>query len=595
MSSTRKVRVKKLNPKHPLSILVEGQIDPSEYESLTTEQKAHGVDAAEADEVHLQAALKGSGVSTDTEIPVPPPQQSEVNYDDLYPRPFIEPRNYIKFSETVEETLGCLYDMTTEDDEYLRTYNTKKPAREQLSENDFEKMMELFEQTAAEQAPFAAVDNTVVPYEVMAQNLVHSTVSKLQNHAKQVYEYWKTCRQASGNKGLHPSLKFETHTEQDDLDPYVCFRRREVRQTRKTRQRDVQIADKLKKLRKELEDGRQLVVMSQQRELLKRELLVAERQLFEHRARLKERKVRLGIKSDDEDLFNTKPQKRKIQEVQPPVRAGPNTQLRLAVRMDGKPAEQDLVLLSDKIEEKWDELRRDVDNKYQTHKVWNQNHIDLTDKPLPPAKEEEEPGFRTAKVQFLPTPPASASDRMELDEDTSHTLSAPKPSLDFMSIRTRELTPEEPAISYRRRHGRNNRIWIDRRNTAPRDAVSRLASPPSDTDPDIARRYDRMKYDHDDDSDDEQPVYEIDPYDLRALKFRASIPLGLNYQQQQQRYYRQLPEGSTAAQAAAAGSRPTPAAQAAQTSAQAPTQTPSQSKAPPQPQPPVQPQASAAS
>ena len=46
--STRKVRYKKLNIKTPLPVLREDQIDPNEYESLTTEsQIATGVEQAE--------------------------------------------------------------------------------------------------------------------------------------------------------------------------------------------------------------------------------------------------------------------------------------------------------------------------------------------------------------------------------------------------------------------------------------------------------------------------------------------------------------------------------------------------------------------
>jgi enhancer of polycomb-like protein len=50
MISTRKVRVKKLAPKTPLAVLLENQIDASEYESLTTEtQIAAGVEQGERD------------------------------------------------------------------------------------------------------------------------------------------------------------------------------------------------------------------------------------------------------------------------------------------------------------------------------------------------------------------------------------------------------------------------------------------------------------------------------------------------------------------------------------------------------------------
>ncbi|KAH6655056.1 enhancer of polycomb-like-domain-containing protein [Truncatella angustata] len=575
--SSRKVRIKKLNPKTALQVLIEGQIDPSEYESLTTDiSSTAGVDSGESNEYHLQLAVKGAGgTKEDNEIPVPPPQKSEeVDYDEIYPRVYHEPRNYIKFSETVEETLGCLYDMTTEDDDYLKTYNAKRPAKDQLSEDDFEKIMELFEDTAAEQAPYAALDNTVIPYEIMSQQMVHSSIQRLQNHAKMVYEHWKSQRQEKGR--LHPSVKFETHTEKDDLDAYVCFRRREVRQTRKTRQKDVQVADKLKKLRKELEDGRLLVVMSHQREVLKQELLAVEKRLFDHRAILKEKKTRLGIKAEDEDLLiHTKPPKRKIQEVQPPVRATPgsNTQVRLAVRMDGKPAEQELPLLCDKIEEKWEELRSDVQHKATIYKLWNSNHIDVTDGSLRPVKQEQNTSFRLAKPVFLPTPPSSASDQMDLDEEPANADAAPI-SAALFQYNTGQKSPlldENPTFSFRRRHGRGGRLWVDRRRIDRRDPVSRLASPPSDMDIDEARQFDRMKYDQDSDSDEEQ-VYHIDPYDQRALKFRALIPPPMP--SAPRGYYRQLPEGANGAQGGPSGRQgPSPASQ---TAAASPSQTPSQ-------------------
>ncbi|KAI1284604.1 peptidase M22, glycoprotease [Xylaria sp. FL0933] len=469
--TTRKVRYKKLNIKTPLPVLREHQIDPNEYESLTTEsQIVTGVELGEENEYHLQAALKGVGASVDNEIPVPPPQKSvEADYDELYPTPYVEPRNYIKSSDTVEETLrGSSYDMTTEDDEFLRNYNSKRPINAHLSEDDFERIMEVFEDTAAESAPFAEVDNTFVPFELMSQAINFQIREKsVQNHSKNIYEYWRSRRQATGNKSLHPSLKFETHQEHDDMDPY-------------TRARDVQVADKLKKLRRELEDGRQLVVFAHRREVLKRELLKTDKLVYEQRAKLKETKIKLNIKTDDDDLVNTKPQKRPKTESQPPPRAAPHNQLRIAVRPDGgrsiEPAERQLELLNT------------IELKVQEHRRWNSNYIDLTVDPLPPVKEEQEQKFRPAKTTYLMTPPASASDSMEVDE----TPPAPEKSIE----------PFMP--SFRRRVGRLGRLFIDRR-------------------PGKSRTGDRWKYD-DDDDDEEPPVYKIDTNSLRQMKFRSTIP-----------------------------------------------------------------------
>ncbi|CAJ2507496.1 Uu.00g086820.m01.CDS01 [Anthostomella pinea] len=524
--TTRKVRYKKLNTKTPLPVLREDQIDPTEYESLTTEsQIATGVEQAEENEYHLQAALKSVGASADNEIPVPPPQNSvEANYDELYPTPYIEPRNYIKFSDTVEETIrGSLYDMTAEDEDFLKTYNTKRSAKEKLSEDEFEHFMEVLEDTASEQAPYAAVDNTVVSYDVMYHSMVRriGSVKLAETHAKPVYEYWKSRRQDNANMSLNPAVKFETHQEHDDMDPYVCFRRREVRQTRKTRARDVQVADKLKKLRRELEDGRQLVVFSRQREFLKRELLKADRLVFEQRAKLKEIKIRLNIKTDDDDLVNTKPQKRPRTEAQQPPRATPHGQVRQGARPDRSMEQVDLPELSHKLAEKENELRHDVEVKVQNHRRWNQNFVDLTADPLPPVQQEKELSFRPAKTTFLMTPPASsASDSMEIDDIAPSTPSAPEKSLAPFVFKgaTPEDSDQEEVPSYRRRVGRSGRLWIDRRTTRTKTESSILPHELS------SLQSDRWKYDQDDDDDGGPSTYKIDTNSLLQMKFRSTIP-----------------------------------------------------------------------
>lgn len=471
---------------------------------------------------------------------MPPPQESEgVDYESLYPAPFHKPYTYLRFSQTVEECISCSYDMSTEDNEFLKGYNAKPPQGGVLSEDDFERIMEVFEETASEQTPFASVDNTVAAYDMMMPGLNHLGSAQLLQHAKAIYEYWSTCRQAAGNKPLHPTLKFETHQDTDDTDPYVCFRRREARQTRKTRARDNKIVETLKRLRRELEDGRQLVLMSYEREMLKRELLHMDRAVFEERARLKHIKNKLGIKGEDEDLVHQKvsrlsevfklllqrhanmtlqPQKRKAAESAAAQRA-PGTQLRTAVRPDGRALESDLVLLSDQLAEKEKELRSEIETKVQNHRRWNQNHIDLTTYPLSPVQDQGmELKFRPAKTQYLMTPPASvSSDSMDVDEDAPEPmqLDKPQPAAVFQfragGAPTELAQPSQP--SFRRRIGRLSRLWIDRRGMTTQSKAS------------SAEYSDRWKYDSDDEDDVEPPVYEVDPYDTNALKFRATIPL----------------------------------------------------------------------
>ncbi|KAK7749902.1 Enhancer of polycomb-like protein 1 [Cytospora paraplurivora] len=572
--ATRKVRVKKLNVKQPLSILREDEIDRTEYEHLTQElQVATGVEAGEENEYHLQVLLRTAGQKADNEIPVPPPQETtgSVSYDELYPRKYSETASYVRFSQTVEECIehnAPSYDMTEEDDEFLKDYNARRPVNQRLSEDDFERIMDVFEESAALQTPFAAVDKTILPYDNMVYGLNELPESaKLMPHAKDIYAHWKSRRLASGNGPLPPTLKFETHQDSDDMDPYVCFRRREVRQTRKTRARDVQSADKLKRLRRELEEGRQLILLSHERELQKRDLLRMDKHIFEKRAQVKEMKVRLGIKGDDNDLVNQKePPKKKPSDGPAAQRpTGPGA-IRLQQPRPAGAAEMDLLQLEQKLARQNEDLRNDILTKIQNHHNWNRNHVDLTKGPLPPAPSPaSQPGFRAAQAQYLLTPPASSASADSLEEPTPMDLDDGVPSAVFQ-FKGAPIDEEEPPpmVAYRRRVGRLNRLWIDRRPMKAAEAPREKA------------QSDRWKYDQDD-SDDEPHVYEVDPYDTRCIRFRASIPLS---NQDPRRHQRPLAQAQLEAQAAAANAA-VQAAAYGQTHPQGPP------KAPPPPPVPV--------
>ncbi|CAG8973798.1 hypothetical protein HYALB_00006343 [Hymenoscyphus albidus] len=542
----RVVRQRKLNKSVPQPVLREDQIESAEFDSLQNQQHVEtGVERSEENEYHLQAALAANSARTEKdeekEIPAPPAQEStDIKYDELYTLQFVRPNTYIRFSDTVEEACGCPYDMTTEDDVFLKGYNQKKSASNRCSEDDFEKIMDVFELTAQSQAPFASVDNHVVPFERMKPELLktqigpnglplkQNMVDKLLGFAKDIYEHWRERRRISGNNPIQPSLKREIHQENDDADPYVCFRRRDVRAPRKTRARDVQSTDKLKRLRKEIEDGRALVAMALQRERTKRDLLNIDKSIFEQRTKLKEAKIRLGIKGDDEDLINQKvkhlnpdlvtiadseqPQKRKISDFAPSMqRPPPGQQLRMPPQVDGRMLNTELVQLRDLLAQRQRELDKEVEEKTMQHRVWNQNHIDVTREPLSPVHGQgSDTGFRpaTAQYQYLMTPPSSV---------TSESFDHPSPgheSHEPLTVRYSSPPHEEESRSqpaYRRRIGRGGRLWIDRRgmSSAAKGAVDEVV-------------FDRWKFDQDD--DEEQPVYEVDPYDTKALRFRATIP-----------------------------------------------------------------------
>ena len=271
-------------------------------------------------EHHLQAAISAShaaavgGKVSEIYIPTPETTQSSIPYERLYELRFAQPATYIRFSSTVEDCCGCPYNMTEEDDAFLKTMNEKLVQRRsvsiQCSDDQFEEVMNFFEETAKVKHPFSGVGDPppIVAWDEMQDSFDEDFDESLRVFAPEVYEHWHARRSVSGNAPLQPTLRLkviEGSTDVDDNDPYVCFRRREVRQIRKTRGRDAQSVEKLRKLRRELEDARTLVAMVKQREMNKRDQLVNERLLFEQRQALRGVKRNLPdeYKEGDEDLL----------------------------------------------------------------------------------------------------------------------------------------------------------------------------------------------------------------------------------------------------------------------------------------------------
>jgi enhancer of polycomb-like protein len=271
-----------------------------------------------------QASVSG-GRFKEAHIPTPPTIASNVQYDVLYPARFEQPATYIRSSSTVEDHCnGSLYCMDEADEIALQRINAQLPSElKPCTEDQFEEVMSFFEETVHTKQPYATLDNApVLPLEDFQDQFEETTGSTVRRLAKHVYEHWRSRRLETANHSLQPSLKvsqlttlpelpltitkFETGQDTDDADPYVCFRRREIRQIRKTRHRDAQSAEKLRRLRKELEDARHIVAMVKQREIMRKELLSVDKMLFKQRADVKETKRKLGIKGDDEDLINQK-------------------------------------------------------------------------------------------------------------------------------------------------------------------------------------------------------------------------------------------------------------------------------------------------
>ncbi|KAI8071471.1 enhancer of polycomb-like-domain-containing protein [Gongronella butleri] len=311
-------RVKKLSPKHPLPIYKESQlpdlIDPASIIQRAVPQVETGVEKEEEEEHDLQAAISAAqaavttGAKVETYIPTPDASNRIDNkvFHHLYKKKYKEPSTLIRFSSTVEEMTGCPYVMDEADDAYLKSSGVG------LSEDDFEKLMWEFESITNEQLPHLHLDPSHCPeYEDFLLLVPEHSIIHKWTMAPQVYEHWRARRLERGGKTITPSLAYEDISKHE-IDPYVCFRRRETKPVRKTRRSDQQSMERLFKLRNEMEMARNLMEMVLRREKLRKEGLVMEHAAFELSARLREQQRILGIKEDEEvtQMFSRK--KRKV-------------------------------------------------------------------------------------------------------------------------------------------------------------------------------------------------------------------------------------------------------------------------------------------
>lgn len=498
--------------------------------------------------ISASAAASLGGTVAQVFIPTPEAKSSNITYDQLYPKTFSQPQTYIRFSSTVEDCTGPEYCLDEEDDVFLLNINSgKKDDEAKLSEDLFEEVVTFFEKASALLQPAAAIDNPPPPsLEAIEARYDDDELPEIsaegRKWAKEIYAHWHSRRTQRGNRSLLPLLKYETGQETDDADAYVCFRRREVRQARKTRGRDAQVVEKLKKLRRELEDARQIVQSVNQRERLKQEHIATERKVFEERSELKRVKIQQGIKGekgDDEDLLvnqrvcsmlTVTPKREDADFRQPapkPKARGEGTRpatLRINTsRSEARVQENDLIQLADIQEEAAAQARRFVEDKIRRHREWNNDWVDITWNPItPPPESSTSSGFLPQFEQVqLPTPPASlhseaSGEHMKdvemKDADlptpvsnggAQETPAQPRTMFRFTSPPPEAHGGDRPA--FRRRYGRGGRLFVEERRSRPFVLNKGVVC------------------DSDSESDDEPVVHAFDCYDTLGLSYRASL------------------------------------------------------------------------
>lgn len=342
-----------------------------------------------------------------------------------------------------------------EDDEAALKVINAKSGQPPMSEDQFEEVMSFFEETVSIEQPFAGYHNApVMSLDELLRYVTDSTPDAVRTYANAVYDHWAARRSAKENSGLPPQLKLESGQESDDSDPYVCFRRREIRQTRKTRGRDLQAAEKLRKLRFELESARTLLLMVKRREEARKELLEVDKQVFEQRQAFRELKRKLKQPGDDDLLITQK--KPKL----PPV-VPPNEQL--PQQIVPRP-QTELKTIEDIRAERARAIENEIQLNVEKHIRWNDGYIDKTTFPLSPEPElHEEPQFLPAMAaEYLPTPPASVSEDESAEKDVEM-KDVSRSSTPFRYASPDDEHDRQPMPAFRRRIGRGGRTIMDRR------------------------------------------------------------------------------------------------------------------------------------
>lgn len=351
-ASTR-FRHRKISVKQRLRIYLPSDLknlDKNEIQKRELGDVETGVEKNEEKEVHLHRILqKGSEQLDDTKkdyIPTPDASKIWDEFNKFYYGKVNETQSYIKFSATVEDCCGVGYTLDAVDSEYLENVFNKDATNteDKISEDEFETLCTAFETAIHERQPFLQMDpETILTFEEVKPTLlkvdfndlhIRTKLSKdinepkgsplvtefdapgltsvrpiellIEKFGKKIYEHW--CKRKIDAKGaeIFPQLKFERPGEKEEVDPYVCFRRRELRHPRKTRRIDILNSQKLRVLLKELQHTKDMSILVAKREQAHLNIIKDDLNILDKRKNIINLKRQLDIKGEDEDLINHK-------------------------------------------------------------------------------------------------------------------------------------------------------------------------------------------------------------------------------------------------------------------------------------------------
>ncbi|KAJ2349396.1 Enhancer of polycomb-like protein 1 [Coemansia sp. RSA 2671] len=332
MVNAQRFRARKVDLKRPLPVFRAADLDDLEDDdNRRVDAIETGVEKDEEAEHHLQAAISATHAAATGEAPskqvyIPTPDASKVidAYDELYLKNFTCPTSLIRSSETVEECCAPLYCMDDEDAEWLAAFNARRAKAElpAMSEDQFELGMDQLETLTRDMVFLRPEDFPSAEY--LASHAADRDRPFARATVDQVFEHWKQRRTDSSYKPVIPALQYED-TSKTEIDPYVCFRRREVRQGRKTRRADQRSLEQLRRLRVNLANAAQMLDMCLERENAKIEIIAEAQTVAQQRSTVLRMRRRLGVTaaSDFDDLFVPPMQQRKRMAARDPSQQRP--------------------------------------------------------------------------------------------------------------------------------------------------------------------------------------------------------------------------------------------------------------------------------
>lgn len=528
-----------------------------------------GVEKHEEEEHHLQAVLNAYTVSLNNKkapevyIPTPKAATGWPEYNKFYKANWSQPTTYIRQSATVEDASGCPYNMDEEDLEYLEGLNKgASDNRLKCSEDEFEMIVYLFESTVKTQQPFLTTDpSQLMEYKDLEQIILtkieseekdpnslnrlliqtkssvytqkyhpspyRTVAASFKTFGSRIYQHWKQRKIARKGKEITPALKFESGSQEDENDPYVCFRHREVRQTRKTRRTDQQSSERLRKLQAEMQQAKHLFEMVARREQLRLQNIQCDWDVFEQRCKVKALKRKLNIAGDDEDFITPKRKREerrlpptattagtpsaapaakkdeKLARPAPPAAVGREPPTAYVKAATNKIPDLDMHTLEQALQEKDAALRAEVKNRLRERAEQDLGWVNYTDSPYVPYSDYFDPKRsrfeRDQKVKLdrhqsiyscLESPyPCSTSSRLKLPlasslgrQYISRRAESPPEVIwgrmgesgsmePLRKIQDGEIppmsglsVPRYSAVQYRKRLDRGGVVFLDRRN-----------------------------------------------------------------------------------------------------------------------------------